>query len=71
MRDCPDLVAFRLSEGHARLRKSGLVIGEIKITRAPDAAPADNLRIIKQQIGLDGRVNLVVVYELSSIRKEV
>lgn len=67
MRDAPNIVALRLSEAQARLKKYGLVIGEIQITKAPHTNPRDSLRIVKQQIRPDGRVDLVVVYELSSL----
>jgi len=65
--NCPDVVALELNEGISRLRKHGLVIGEIQVTQAPKTELKNNLRIVKQQISLNGRVDLVVVYEQSSL----
>lgn len=62
----PDVVSLELSKGKARLMECGFVIGEIQITLAPGAQSHDNLRIVKQRIRPDGRVDLIVVSMQSS-----
>lgn len=65
-KNVPDVISLELSKGKARLMEYGFVIGEIKVTQAPGAYSHDNLRIVKQRIRPDGRVDLIVVSEQSS-----
>lgn len=62
----PDVISLELCKGKARLMECGFVIGEIKVTQAPGAHSRDNLRIVKQRIRPDGRVDLIVVSAQSS-----
>lgn len=72
MKEIPDLIGISLTQGQSRLGEIGLSIGNLQITQAPGCDHTNNLRIIKQQLALDGRVDLVAVYDLTSVpRKEV
>lgn len=64
-REVPDVIAFELSKGKARLAEAGFTVGEIQLTQAPGSRPHHNLRIVKQQIRPNGRVDLIVVSEQS------
>lgn len=66
MKEFPDVIGLKLNEGQALLETHGFGLGDVKLALAPNKTDSGQYRIVKQLLGLNNRVELVVVSELPS-----
>ena len=64
MKQMPNVVLYPIEEGKGTLQRAGYKIGDVALARPVHSnEPGNNLRIVRQHSRLDGRVDVVVVYE--------
>ncbi len=63
--DPPDVTGFPLEEAQRMLAASGWPAGEIRETKPPRRALVGPHRVVRQRVGADGRVALIVCGERS------